>query len=270
MAVETIDPAVETALAPLREQASRSALFFDIDGTLAPVVERSHEARVPDEASKLLGSLARSYAVVACVSGRPASEARRLVGVGSVTYAGSHGAELLRGGAEAPEVLPELASWRERVRAFATEHDTFDLRRTQVRIEDKDFIQAFHWRGVADEETAQQTVETIAAEAEREGLVTHWGRKVLEVRPPVTFDKGFAVRRIVQNADAECAFYAGDDNTDADAFAALRELQDDGKLQRAVCLAVLSDETPDAVRAGADLTVRGTEQMLGVLRTLAV
>jgi trehalose 6-phosphate phosphatase len=83
------------ALSPLTDDPSRSAVFCDIDGTLAPIVERAEEARVPEEVSVLLARLGRRYRCVACISGRSAAEARRLVGVGGIFYAGSHGAELL-------------------------------------------------------------------------------------------------------------------------------------------------------------------------------
>jgi trehalose 6-phosphate phosphatase len=263
------DEKLRSALAPLREHPATTALFFDVDGTLAPVVERSYEALVANETSQLLRDLATRYALVACVSGRPAAEARRLVGLGSLWYAGSHGAELLRAGAAEPEVLPELARWRDEVRAFATQRDDFALRRSRVRIEDKDFIQAFHWRGVEDEVAAKAMVERIEQQALDEGLAVHRGRKVLEVRPPVEFNKGVVVERIVTRSGALRALYVGDDATDADAFAALRELNDDGTLVEAVCIAVLSDETPLRLRELADLELPGQEHVSGVLRALA-
>ena len=87
--------ALAESLWPLTERPDQAAVFCDIDGTLAPIVMRAEEAHVREEVSVLLGRLGRRYGLVACVSGRPAAEARRLVGVGSIAYAGSHGAELL-------------------------------------------------------------------------------------------------------------------------------------------------------------------------------
>src|SRR5688500_16986472 len=82
---------------------------------------RAEEARVPETTSRLLGVLARRYALVACVSGRSASEARRLVGVGGIAYAGAHGAELIEPGAAGATVLPEFAGWTGRIRQFAAD-----------------------------------------------------------------------------------------------------------------------------------------------------
>ena len=68
----------------------RAAIFCDVDGTLAPIVQRPEDAHVPEETSRLLGRLARRYGCVACISGRSVADVRRLVGVGGVAYAGSH------------------------------------------------------------------------------------------------------------------------------------------------------------------------------------
>ena len=83
------------ALQPLLADPGRTGIFCDVDGVLAPIVRRADEARVSQETALLLSRLARRYGLVACISGRSAADARRLVGVGGIAYAGSHGAELL-------------------------------------------------------------------------------------------------------------------------------------------------------------------------------
>ncbi len=62
----------------------------------------------------------------------------------------------------------------------------------------------------------------IAAQAEGEGFAVHWGRKVLEVRPPVAFDKGLGIDALLGGDVVAAAVYVGDDTTDLDAFRALR------------------------------------------------
>ena len=90
-----------------------------------------------------------------------------------------------------------------------------------MRIEDKGPIVAFHWRGAPDEEAARAAIDAIAAHAEAAGLRTHWGRKVLEVRPPVRIDKGAGIASFLADTDVDAALYVGDDTTDLDAFRAL-------------------------------------------------
>jgi trehalose 6-phosphate phosphatase len=257
------------ALKPLLADPARSAVLCDIDGVLAPIVRRAEEARVSQQVSLLLGRLARRFGLVACISGRSAADARRLVGVGGIVYAGSHGAELLEPGAARPHANEEWGSWEGRVKSFVSERDTPELRRIRIRIEDKGPIAAFHWRDVPDEDAARRRLEELAGEAEREGLAVHWGRKVLEVRPPVRIDKGQAVRSLVRTAAARVALFAGDDTTDLDAFDALVGMEEEGALDAKVLVGVRSDEGPPAIVERADLVVDGVEGFTRVLAALA-
>lgn len=261
--------ALAEALAPLTADPPHAAVFCDIDGVLAPIVRRAEDAKVSQEASLLLGRLARRYGCVACVSGRSAAEARRLVGVGGIAYAGSHGAELLEPGATSPRTNPAFKSWEGRVKDFVAARDNPDLRRLRVRIEDKGPIAALHWRGAPDEEAARGRVEELAREAEDAGLATHWGRKVLELRPPVSFDKGQAVRDMVERAEVRAAVYGGDDTTDLDAFDALSALIEEGRLDAAVRVGVGSEEGPREIVERADVVVDGVRGFTQVLVALA-
>jgi trehalose 6-phosphate phosphatase len=265
-------PSAETlseALRPLTAAPDRAAVLCDVDGTLAPIVRRAEEAQVRGEVSLLLGRLARRYRCVACVSGRSATEARRLVGVGGIAYVGSHGAELLEPGSSQPRIAPAFKSWEEPVRRFVSERDTRGLRRLLIRIEDKAPIMAFHWRDVPDEEAARTHLEGVAQEAEAEGLGIHWARKVLEIRPPVQIDKGQAVQDLVARTRARTALYGGDDTTDLDAFEALESLAASGDLEAGVRVGVRSDEGPSMIVERADLVVDGVDGFIRVLAALA-
>ena len=257
------------ALAPLRADPARAAILFDIDGTLAPIVEHAADARVPPGTRRLLAEIARRYGVVACVSGRRASEARAMVAIGTISYLGSHGAEILRAGWTEPVVDKEIEDWAERIHEFAREADTADLRRRRVRLEDKGAIVAFHWRGAPDEEAARAAIDAIAARAEAAGLRTHWGRKVLEVRPPVRIDKGAGIESFLADTDVDVALYVGDDVTDLDAFHALARLADSGRISRAIRVGVRSDEGPSEITDEADLVVDGPEGVIELLTALA-
>ena len=257
------------ALAPLTGAPDRAAVFCDIDGTLAPIVKRAEDARAPEATARLLGTLGRRYACVACISGRSVAEARRLVGVGTIAYAGVHGAELVEPGSNEPRLAPDFAGWERRVARFAGEHSATDLRTLRIRVEDKGPIVAFHWRGAPDETAARARVEGIAQAADAAGLTPHWGRKVLEVRPPVEVDKGRAVRTLVGRSGVRTALYGGDDSTDLDAFDALDALVESGDLDHAVRVGVQSDEGPEAVTERADIAVDGVAGFTAVLETLA-
>lgn len=262
------DVRLADALSPLRSDPSRSAILLDVDGTLAPIVRYAEEAHVPESTRGLLIELARRYAVVACVSGRRASDARRIVAIGTISYLGSHGTELLRAGWTEPALDPDVRDWSRRIQQFGREADGPELRRLRVRIEDKGSIVAFHWRGAPDEEGARAAIDAIAARAERAGLRTHWGRKVLEVRPPVRMDKGAGIVAFLADMELDAALYVGDDATDVDAFHGLGELLAEGRLRHAVRVCVSSDEGPSELAQEADLVVDGPDGVRALLETL--
>ena len=259
---------LSAVLAPVRANPSRTAILLDIDGTLSPIVENAADATVPEPTRLLLIDVAKRYGVVACVSGRRASEARAMVAIGTISYLGSHGSELLRAGWTEAVLDPEVESWAQRIREFAREADTPDLRRRRVRIEDKGAIVAFHWRGAPDEDAAAATVDALAAVAESTGLRTHRGRKVLEVRPPVQIDKGRGITSFLKGVEVDAALYAGDDTTDLDAFRALSRLQAEGAIAQAVRVGVRSDEGPSEIAREADIVVDGTDGVRAVLAAL--
>src|SRR5437588_607322 len=164
-----------------------------------------------------------------------------------------------RGVTTAATLAEQLAPLREDPArsAILLDVDGVQLSRLRVRLEDKASIVAFHWRGAPDESAAEDCVRDIASRAEAVGLTTHWGRKVLEVRPPVRMDKGLGVRRLLRESDVSSAMYAGDDATDLDAFAALSEMAENGRLDHAICVGVRSEEAPEEIVERADVVLDG-------------
>ncbi len=256
------------ALAPFRSSPARTAVLLDIDGTLAPIVNIASDATVPEPTRKLLIEVSRRYGVVACVSGRRASEARAMVSIGTISYLGSHGAEILRAGWTEAVLDPSLEDWARRIQDFGREADSSDLRRRRVRLEDKGAIVAFHWRGAPDEEAARSAIDAVATRAEAAGLRTHWGRKVLEVRPPVRIDKGAGIATLLADVDVDSALYVGDDMTDIDAFRMLTQLSEEGKLERVLRVGVRSEDGPREIAEEADVVVEGTAGVHELLRML--
>jgi trehalose 6-phosphate phosphatase len=262
-----VAPTVADLIAPLRAAPGAAAVLSDIDGTLAPIVDDPERASVPAETREVLRALAGRYALVACVSGRRALDARRIVGVGEILYAGNHGFELLQPGADEPVLHPAVGARADRARAFVEGLDREALGAAGVRFEDKGPIQALHWRGAGAE--AEVLVGAVAEAAGEADLVPRAGRKVLEIRPVSGIDKGTVVERLVRDAGVLHALFGGDDATDLDGFRALRELRRAEELRTAVCVGVSSDEQPAGLEGGTDAVVMGTAGFLGVLRALA-
>ncbi|MGH3000692.1 MAG: trehalose-phosphatase, partial [Gaiellaceae bacterium] len=112
------------------------------------------------------------------------------------------------------------------------------------------------------ESAARAALEETAERARADGLVARFGRKVLEVLPPLEANKGTAVRMLLAELGLQRALVAGDDTTDLDAFRAL-----DG-LELGVRVAVAADESPPELRAAADVVVASTGELLELLRCM--
>ena len=269
MSAASASQSIDELLAPLRANPQRSAVLTDIDGTLAPIVERPEQAAIPDEAQALLTELSSRFAVVGCISGRRAAEARDLVRVDGIAYAGNHGLELLLPGDGEPRLDPSLEGRAEAAAEYLAGVGADVLSRADLRHEDKGPIQARHWRGAHDERAAEARAQEIAADAGKVGLELRWGRKVLELRPAGGGGKEAAVGALIGTGEIDAAIYAGDDRTDIDAFQRLHDLCEEGRLQACVCVGVASEEAPVELADASDLTVEGPPGWLELLRALA-
>jgi trehalose 6-phosphate phosphatase len=229
----------------LSEAPDRTAILLDVDGVLAPIVDVPHEAAVPEPTRAELRRLHRRYALVACISGRAGADARRVVGLDELVYVGEHGLEL----------EPAAREWSERLQHFAATVDWDD-------VEHKPLTVSFHYRRAPNEAEALTLLEAVATRARHEGLVARFGRKVLELRPPLGAHKGTAVAHLLGERGLVRALYAGDDTTDLDAFAAL------AGLELGVRVAVSSAEGPSELREAADVVVGGPAELLELLRVL--
>jgi trehalose-phosphatase len=254
-------------LSPLRAAPASSAILTDVDGTLAPIAERPEQAAVPEAARAALIALSGRFGLVGCVSGRRAEEARRLVGVDEIAYAGNHGLELLLPESDGPQLDPSVQD-RERAAADFVAGQTALVEAAGLRVEDKGPIQALHWRAVADERGAEARAHELAAAAGRAGLEPRWGRKVLELRPAGGGGKDAAVAALLATDGIRTAIYGGDDRTDLDAFRRLRELRDHGELATAICVGVASPEAPPELAEESDWTVDGPAGWLAALESL--
>ena len=200
---------------------------------------------MPEETRAELRRLHARYALVACISGRSGADARRVVGLDELVYVGEHGLEL----------APDALAWSGRLQEFAATVDWDDVERKPLTV-------SFHYRRAADEGEALTMLEAVAARARHEGLVARFGRKVLELRPPVGAHKGTAVAHLLAERGLGRALYAGDDTTDLDAFAAV------GALELGVRVAVASSEGPAELREAADVLVGGPAELLALLGRL--
>ena len=224
-----------------------AGLFLDFDGVLAPIVARPEDAAIPAETRAELRRLAARYRLVSVVSGRPGDDVRSRVGLDEIVYVGSHGLEL----------DPEAEAWRRadpRVRRRLTVAGRADRGQGAVgRLP----LPRPRGRG-----RGGRRARGDRRAGPRRGLAARFGRKVLEVLPPLDSNKGTAVRRLLESTGLTRALVAGDDTTDLDAFRAVEGLE------CRVRVAVSSVEAPSLLREHADVVVESTGEFLELLRKL--
>jgi trehalose 6-phosphate phosphatase len=236
---------MDALLERLAAEPQLAGVFLDFDGVLAAIVARPDDAYPTDGMRRELERLVGTYALVAVVSGRAGEDVARRVAVDGVRVVGSHGLEL----------DPAADAWRARIDAFADEAGWPDTERKGLTV-------SFHYRRAEDETSAREELEQIAARAREQGLFARFGRKVLEVLPPLEANKGTAVRALLEDHGLRRALVAGDDTTDLDAFRALNGLE------LGVRVAVAADESPPELREAADIVVSSTGELLELLRCM--
>ncbi len=205
----------------LRER--RPVVFTDYDGTLTSIVEDGARAVLAGETREVLARLARRY-TVAVVSGRDIAQVRALVQLDGLFYVGSHGFEIAgpHGGHtlldQGAAWLPDLDRAEQALRVALAPIGT-------VAVERHRYALTVHHRRSSDGERAR--IETIVDEVLRAEprLRGREGRKVFQLQPRTDWDKGRAVRWLLEHLPEDgvppLPFYMGDDTTDEDAFRAL-------------------------------------------------
>lgn len=200
------------------------ACFLDYDGTLTPIVERPEEAILSEATRSAVRDLAR-IATVALVSGRGLSDVRSMVKLDDVIYAGSHGFEIsgpnnLRA-ERAEEYLPLLGRAQEEI---APKLEPY----SGTRLERKKYSIAIHYRQTAEEHVKYVEAAVDEIIANHPQLRKSSGKKIFEIQPDIPWDKGWAVLWLMKTLGLDdpresAPMYIGDDTTDEDAFAAIRD-----------------------------------------------
>lgn len=240
---------VDQAWRTTAPRAAETVLFFDFDGTLAPVGDDPTAVRPAPKVLEAIEALAPAVRRIAIVSARPVEFLRdHFGGLTGVDLYGLYGLEHSHSGGETvtePAALPWVPTMAELA----------DLARAELPpgalVEYKRLSVALHYRTAP--QLAGAVEEWGRAQAERLGLRMQAGRMVLELKPPVDQDKGLVIGEVIRDAGA--AWYFGDDVSDIKAFAALRARAAADPAFYGVCVAVANPETGDEVASAADLTI---------------
>jgi trehalose 6-phosphate phosphatase len=199
-----------------------SFLCLDYDGTLVPIAARPHQATFDDSGRRLLSALLR-HMPIAIISGRSRHGLRALVGVPRLVYVGNHGLEISGPRIRHRPTVP--AGWRRDLERLLglVEADA----PAGALVERKGVTASVHYRLVSPADR-RRWLPALRARlrlaAARGRLHVVYGKAVAELRPPVDWDKGAALRwlRARPGMTGRTPVYIGDDATDEDAFQAVR------------------------------------------------
>ncbi|XP_030536132.1 probable trehalose-phosphate phosphatase 2 isoform X2 [Rhodamnia argentea] len=219
-------------------KGKRIVVFLDYDGTLSPIVNDPDLAFMSDEMRGAVREVSK-YFPTAIISGRSRDKVKEFVKLDNVYYAGSHGMDIMappqqltsdgkrrplaidRKGNEgsfqpAKKFLPAIQEI-----FTALEENTRKIK--GARVEDNRFCVSVHFRQVREEDydILKEKVKSVLENYPDFRLT--WGRKVMEVRPCIEWNKGHALEYLLErlglsNSSDVFPLYIGDDRTDEDAF----------------------------------------------------
>ncbi|KAK4748549.1 hypothetical protein SAY87_015135 [Trapa incisa] len=238
-------PSALSSFDKIMDQAKgkKIAIFLDYDGTLSPIVDDPDCAIMSNDMRSAVKNVAAHFPT-AIISGRRRDMVYDLVGLTELYYAGSHGMDIM-----GPVNIN--VSNRESVKSINYQGNELNLFQPAreflpvidkvfrvlvestkgikgAKVENHKFCASVHYRNVEEKNWC------VIAQCVHDVLkvypclrLTH-GRKVLEVRPVIDWNKGKAVEFLLDslglsNSDDVLAIYMGDDKTDEDAFKALRQ-----------------------------------------------
>ncbi|KAH6822226.1 Haloacid dehalogenase-like hydrolase superfamily protein [Perilla frutescens var. hirtella] len=225
-------------------EGKQIVVFLDYDGTLSPIVNDPDRAFMSDAMRSAVREVAKLFPT-GIISGRSRDKVHGFVMLDEVHYAGSHGMDIMgppsrlnsyddkyqtntmdKKGNEitifqpAKEYLPTIKKMLEELK-----QRTCDI--PGVFVEDNRFCISVHYRHVLNEDYGDldEIIQNLLSENPFFHLTR--GKKVLEIRPSIEWNKGDALVYLLEtmgfsNSSDVVPFYIGDDNSDEDAFKVLR------------------------------------------------
>ncbi|PKU86417.1 probable trehalose-phosphate phosphatase 6 [Dendrobium catenatum] len=212
-------------------------VFLDYDGTLSPIVEDPDSAFMTASMRAAVKGVAK-YFPTAIVTGRCIDKVFNFVKLEELFYAGSHGMDI-KGPTKCPKHIKAQAKsilFQPANEFLPMINEVYNLllEKTKLipgcKVENNRFCLSVHFRCVEEKRWSGLIEEVRSVLANYPNLRLTQGRKVLEIRPTIEWNKGKAIEFLLENLGFDncediLPIYIGDDRTDEDAFKVLRDRQ---------------------------------------------
>lgn len=207
-------------------------IFLDFDGTLTPIISSPENTVLGKKTKDILKHLTESMSCqVIIVSGRSLRNIQKLIGIKNIIYAGNHGLEF--GDLKTHMEIPVSIKYKNLLRSLRKKIVGKMASIPGVLIEEKKFSLSLHYRLVNKDDVSMVVNifrNIIEPYKEQSELILMEGKKVLEILPPISWNKGNIVlsslvflRTILKN-NKIIPLYIGDDVTDEHAFLVLKKI----------------------------------------------
>lgn len=218
-------------------KGKRIVVFLDYDGTLSPIVNDPDLAFMSNEMRGAVSDVSKRFPT-AIISGRSRDKVKQFVKLDNVYYAGSHGMDImaptrpLTSGGKQPPLLNRKGNegsfqpakkFLPAIQEIFTALEESTSKIEGARLEDNRFCVSVHFRQVSKEDydILEEKVKSVLENYPDFRLTR--GRKVMEIRPCIEWNKGHALEYLLENLGLSNSgdvlpLYIGDDRTDEDAF----------------------------------------------------
>ena len=252
----------------IEEALKRSpfGLITDVDGTISPTAPTPQQAEVSPLCRQYLSTLCNHLALVAAISGRPATGVRNMIEIDGMVYIGNHGLERwAKGHSEFSKNVQDYS----RVIKSAIKELTSLLSIEGISIEDKGITATIHYRLCPEPQLVErEIISAVEASPQASSLRIIKERMAIDLLPPVKVNKGTAILDLIQEYNLQGGIYLGDDITDIDAFRAIHTACRDLSFQ-GFAIGILSPEMPEKLVAEADFTLNGVNDVESFLKWMS-
>lgn len=244
-----------------------SVVITDIDGTISEIGPEPKNATITSEMRNVLLNLSSKYKYIGVLTGRDINDAIDIIKLEKIVYMGNHGLQQIKNG----EIItdPRVKSYIPIIKEISRElHHKFKNSKG-ISFNYKKLSLTIHYNNCnSKNKTKKELLNTIYNLKKGKLVKIIEGKDLLEIRPPVGYDKGSVLHKFILENNIKKIIYLGDDINDISAFRKLKELNEKNEV-KGISIAVNTIETPEEVKKSANVYVENVEETYNFLEWLS-